>query len=269
MNARLHYAVEGPAGAPVVVLGSSIGTTAAMWQPQIPLLTRHFRVLRFDHRGHGQSWPGNGPRLPSASDPASRPWSIADLGGDVVGLLDDLGFAKVSYVGISLGGMVGMWLAAHRPERIDKLVVVCTSAHLDAREYWLARAATVRSGGMVAIADPVVEKWFTPEFALRRPAVVTAFKQMLAATPVEGYARSCEALATMDLRPDLASIGAPTVVVAGADDLAIPAVHGQRVAAAVPGARFVVVHDAAHLASVEQPEQIAEIIAEHVGDEER
>jgi 3-oxoadipate enol-lactonase len=251
-RAQLSYVVDGPADAPVVVLGSSLGTTVATWAPQLSALAARFRVVRFDHRGHASSW----------SPPA--PWSIADLANDVEAMLDELRAVRVSYVGLSLGGMVGMWLAAHRPERIDNLTLVCTSAHLGAAAAWRARAAVVRCDGMPAVVDGVVERWFTPSFRTRRPDVVNYFKAMLAAAPAEGYARCCEALISLDLRDEVSNIVAPTVVVAGADDLAIPWIHGQSIADAVTGARFVVVRDAAHLANVEQPEQVTRIILEQL-----
>jgi 3-oxoadipate enol-lactonase len=252
MRARLRYEVAGSADAPVVLLGPSLGTTSAIWAAQIPLLARQFRVVAFDHRGHGKSESPPGP------------WAIDDFGLDVVALLDELDVSRISYVGVSLGGMVGMWLTAHVPQRVERLVVICTSAHLHAQQYWADRAATVRKHGMQAIVDPVVERWFTPAFAARCGDVVQQHKQMLGSTPVQGYAAACEAIGAMDLRPDLPHISAPTAVIVGADDLAIPVENSHEIAAAVPGARLVVVRDAAHLANVEQPEQVSRAIVEHL-----
>ena len=248
----LYATIDGPAQAPVLLLGNSVGTTTRVWDAQFPLLAKHFRVVRFDHRGHGTSWAPPGP------------WSIADLGRDVLGLLDELGIERASFAGLSIGGMVGMWLAAHAPERIDRLVLVCTSAHLDAEPAWRQRAATVRSSGMAAIADAVVARWFTPGFAARRPDVVAEFTAMLAGTPPQGYAACCDVLATLDLRADLAAVRAPTLVVSAACDLAIPPSHGQRIADAIAGSRFLVVDDAAHIAPVEQPDRLSRVLLDHL-----
>lgn len=256
MTAALYSVVQGPLDAPVLVLAGSLGTTTAMWEPQLPDLVSRFRVVRFDHRGHGRS-----PSPPG-------PWSIDDLGADVVALLDELDFSCVSYAGLSLGGMVGMWLAAHVPKRIDRLVLICTSANLDAADSWRARAATVRADGMRAIVEPVVAGWFTPGFAARKPGVVREFAQMLASAPAEGYASCCEVVGQLDLRADLPAVKAPTVVVAAAADLAIPVEHGRAIAATIPAARLVVVPDAAHLATVEQADRITRIIVDHQRGEE-
>ena len=252
MTARLHYTVAGPAGAPVVLLGPSLGTTSTMWSAQIPLLARQFRVVAFDHRGHGESESPVGP------------WTIDDFGLDVVALLDDLDVPSVSYAGVSLGGMVGMWLAAHVPQRVERLVVICTSAHLHTAQYWAERAATVRKHGMQAIVDPVVGHWFTQAFAARCDDVVWEYKQMLGSMPVQGYAAACEAIGEMDLRADLHRISAPTLVVVGADDLAIPVENSHEIADAVHGAQLVVVRNAAHLANVEQPGQVGQAIVKHL-----
>src|SRR5215475_10871954 len=147
--ATLGWQMDGPAGAPLLVMGSSLGTTRAMWEPQVDPLTRHFRVLRYDHRGHGESAVVDGP------------YTIADLGGDVLDLLesDAIRADRVHYAGLSLGGMVGMWLASHAPERIERLALVCTSPYLPPASGWMDRAEAVKGGGMGAIADVVVGRW--------------------------------------------------------------------------------------------------------------
>lgn len=254
MRPRLHADVDGPADAPVLVLGSSLGTSGAMWQPQVAALTRHFRVVRYDHLGHGDS------------DVPAGPYTIADLGNAVLGLLDDLGVRRVSYAGISLGGMVGMWLAAYAPARVDRLVLLCTSAQLGPVRGWRDRAAATRAGGVEAIADMVLARWFTKRFAATRPSVVAAYRSMLTSTPAEGYAGCCEAIAAMDLRAALPRIAASTVVIAGADDPAIPIEHARVLLDGIPGAGLRVVGDAAHLASVEQPERIARLLLDHLVD---
>jgi 3-oxoadipate enol-lactonase len=244
----LSYVSDGPAAAPTLLLGPSMGCTVAMWEPQVPVLSRHLRVVRFDHRGHGGS-----PVPPG-------PYTVEDLGRDVLALMDHLGLERAHYAGLSLGGMVGLWLAAHAPERIRRLALLCTAAHLPPAQGWLDRAAAVRSGGMAAVADAVLARWFTPTIA-----DVEEYHAMLLATPADGYAACCEAIATLDLRPVLAGITAPTLVIAGAEDPATPPEVGRQLAAAVPGARFELVAGAAHLANVERPEVVTELLATHFG----
>lgn len=252
MTAALGFSVYGDPAAPALLLGNSLGTTSQMWSAQIPELARHFHVIAFDHRGHGKS------------EVPSQPWQIDDLGGDVVALLDQLGIDCASYAGVSLGGMVGLWIAANAPERIDRLMVICTSAHLAAPDYWRERAAKVRANGMASIVDPVVERWFTPAFARRLPPVVRDYKATMAQLAPDGYAACCEVIGRLDLRADLARISAPTMVVAGADDQAIPPEHGAAIAKAVAGSSFVTVADAAHLANVEQPVVVTQLMLDHL-----
>ncbi|MEV6812501.1 3-oxoadipate enol-lactonase [Micromonospora sp. NPDC051296] len=255
MSPVLHATVDGPPDAPVLVLGSSLGTTGAMWQPQVAALATRFRVIRYDHLGHGRS-----------AVPAG-PYRIDLLGREVLRLLDDLDLRRVHYAGLSLGGMVGMWLAAHAPERIDRLALLCTSASLGPAEGWRTRAATVRAGRLDTIADAVVERWFTPAFAAAHPDTVAAYRDMLTATPPAGYAACCEAIAGMDLRADLAAVRAPTLVIGAADDPATPPEHARQIAERIPSARLVVLDGAAHLANVEQPEAVARLLTDHFDPE--
>ena len=250
-RARLAYELGGPEQAPVLVLGNSMGTTMAMWDDQLPALSGRFRVLRYDHRGHG------------ASEAPPGPYRIEQLGDDLLGLLDELGLDRVSFCGLSLGGMIGIWLAANAPERVDRLVLCCTSAKVDPGPY-LERAARVRAGGTGSVAGEVVERWFTPAFRERAPETVARTVAMLAATPDEGYAGCCEAIAAMDLRDGLGSIAAPTLVIAGGDDPATPAPHAEAIVAAVAGAQLKVVPGAAHLANIEQPQQITRLLLDHL-----
>jgi 3-carboxy-cis,cis-muconate cycloisomerase/3-oxoadipate enol-lactonase len=250
-RARLAYELGGPEQAPVLVLGNSVGTTMAMWDDQLLALSGRFRVLRYDHRGHG------------ASEAPPGPYRIEQLGDDLLGLLDELGLDRVSFCGLSLGGMIGIWLAANAPERVDRLVLCCTSAKVDPGPY-LERAATVRAGGTGSVAGEVVERWFTPAFRERAPETVARTVAMLAATPDEGYAGCCEAIAAMDLRDGLGSIAAPTLVIAGGDDPATPTPHAEAIVAAVAGARLKVVPGAAHLANIEQPQQITRLLLDHL-----
>ncbi|MDZ5445089.1 3-oxoadipate enol-lactonase [Micromonospora sp. 4G57] len=255
MTSRLHATVDGPPDAPVLVLGSSLGTTGAMWAPQLAGLAARYRVIRYDHLGHGRSAVPPGP------------YGIDLLGREVLSLLDDLDAPRVHYAGLSLGGMVGMWLAAHAPDRVDRLALLCTSASLGPAEGWRQRAATVRAAGLEAIADAVVARWFTPAFAESRPRLVAEHQARLTATPAAGYAGCCEAIAAMDLRADLAKVPSPTLVIAGADDPATPVEHAARIVERIPAARLAVINHAAHLANVEQPEQVGKLLLEHFEEE--
>jgi 3-oxoadipate enol-lactonase len=245
---QLSYVVDGPPDAPTLLLGPSLGSTVEMWSLQVPELARHLRVVRFDHRGHGGSPVSPGP------------YTVDVLGRDLLALMDHLGVDRAHYAGLSLGGMVGMWLAAHAPDRVDRLALLCTAAHLPPAQGWLDRAAAVRAGGMAAVADAVVARWFTAEFSDVEP-----YRRMLLSTPVAGYAGCCEAIATMDLRPVLGGIRAPSLVIAGALDPATPPELGRHIASTVPGARFVEVAGAAHLANVEQADVVTELLASHLG----
>jgi 3-oxoadipate enol-lactonase len=182
-----HHVVDGQLDAPVLVLASSLGTTLEMWGPQVAPLGEHFRIVRYDRRGHG------------GSPVAPGPTTIDALGGDLVELLDVLAVERVSFCGLSLGGVEGMWLALNAPERVERLALCCTAASFPPRQGWVDRASTVRTGGMGAIADAVLGRWFRPSFHEAHPEVVARFRAMLVATPVAGYAACCEALADADL----------------------------------------------------------------------
>ncbi|MEU4222462.1 3-oxoadipate enol-lactonase [Actinoplanes sp. NPDC026623] len=246
----VHHREDGPPDAPALLLINSLGADLSMWEPQIPALAGPFRVIRYDARGHGRS-----------PVPPGR-YALADLGRDALGLLDRLGVARAHVCGLSLGGMTAMWLAAHAAERVDRLVLFCTSALLGPRSAWAERAELVRAEGTAAVAGAIVARWVTAGYAAAHPAAVATLRDMVAATPAIGYAGACAAVEDMDLRADLSSIRAPTLVVAGADDPATPPEHGAAIAAAVPGARLQVLAGAAHLASFEQPATANRLILE-------
>ena len=245
----LYHRVDGPPDGPVLVLGSSLGTTHAMWQPQLAALTATHRVVRYDHRGHGRS-----PVPPG-------PYRVEDLGADLLAVLDDLGVERYDLAGLSLGGMVAMWLAAVHPSRVRRLALLCTSARPGDPDMWRDRAATVRAHGMAAIADAGLARWFSPAFRHRHPGVVGWARAMLVGTPVEGYAACCGALAVLDLQPLLRRIVAPTLVVAGAGDPALPVPHSERIVAGIAGSRLSIV-DSAHLANVEQPDLVGQLLTD-------
>jgi 3-oxoadipate enol-lactonase len=249
---EVHHTFAGPEGGEVVVLSNSLGTTLEMWDAQAGVLARGRRVLRYDMRGHGRS------PVPDA------PYAIADLGADLVALLDRNGIERASLWGVSLGGMASMWVAAHAPERVDRLVLCSTSALMGPPETWTERAALVRQSGMGAVADSVVARWFTPGFAATAPDVVAGIRAQLAATPPEGYAACCEAIRAMDLRPDLPSISAPTLVIAAEGDPSTPPVHARTIAALIPGARLEVLDRGSHLVNVEAPELVTPLVTTHL-----
>lgn len=233
-----HYRFDGDEAAPVLVLSNSLGTDLNMWEPQMSALARHFRILRYDTRGHGQS----------GLSPA--PYQVDRLGKDVLALLDGLGIAKAHFCGLSMGGMTGMWLGVHAPDRINRLALCNTAAKIGTPEVWNTRIAAVEKGGMAAIQPGVIQRWFTEAFVATHPDAVNRIAAMLLATAPEGYIAACGAVRDMDQRQAIAAIRAPTLVIAGTHDLATPAADGRAVANAIPGAEYVEL-PGAHLANIE------------------
>lgn len=253
MSVEVHYVIDGPDDGDVVLLSNSLGSDLHMWDPQVkPLTDNGFRVVRYDTRGHGGS-----PVPPG-------PYTISDLADDVVALLDRLDVASAHFVGLSLGGMTGIWLGRHAPARIRSLVLCCTSARPGNRQMWLDRAAKVRADGMADIAEGGLGRWFTPAWRAANPGPASRMREMMVATPAQGYASCCEVLADLDLTAELPGITAPTLVISTADDQALPPEHGRLIADGIPGARFELVGPAAHLGNVEQPERFSQLILEHV-----
>lgn len=255
---RLNWRWDGPQGdtredAPVLMLSNSLGTNLEMWAPQMDALTRHFRVLRYDARGHG------------ASDAPPGPYDMATLARDALALMDALGLERVRFAGLSMGGMVGQWLGANAPERFSRLVLCNTAAHMGPPEAWDARIAIVREKGMDALVDPVVERWFTEGFRDAHPERVAPIIAMLRATDPEGYAASCAAVRDMDQRDLLPSIRVPTLVIGGSRDPATPIAKSHELVAGISGARLVEL-DAAHLSNVEQPERFTEALIDFLGE---
>jgi 3-oxoadipate enol-lactonase len=252
MTVALHAVSDGHPVAPVLVLSGSLGSTTAMWDPQLAALAAHFRVVRIDLRGHGGS-------------PATRgEYRVAELADDVRALLDRLGLRRVDWCGLSLGAMVGMHLASETPERIGRLVLCCTSAHFPDPTVWHDRIAAVAAHGTAGIAAPVVARWFTPAWAAAHRDVVADAEAMVAGTSDEGYSGCCAALASWDHRDRLPSITAPTLVVAGVDDLATPVEpHARTIADGVPGARLQIV-PGAHLATIESADAVNALLLAHL-----
>jgi len=246
-GARFYYELEGREDAPVLVLSNSLGTTLDMWAPQMPALLQHFRVLRHDARGHGRT------------DVTPGPYTIAQLGADVLALMDQLGIARAHFCGLSMGGMIGMWLGTHHAGRLDRLVLCNTAAKIGSPDTWNPRIAKVEAEGMASVADTVLERWFTAGFRQRAPQQVAVVRDMLLNTAPAGYSANCAAVRDMDQRAEVASITVPTLVIAGTHDGSTPAADGRAVADAIPGARFVEL-DAAHLSNWEQSEQFTQAL---------
>jgi 3-oxoadipate enol-lactonase len=245
----LHYTVDGPEEAPVLMMGASLGTTGEVWAPQVPALTARYRVVRYDHRGHGGS-----PAPPG-------PYTLEDLGGDVLSLLETLRIDRVRLAGMSLGGMLAAWVAARAPERVDRLALLATSPRFGSAQTWAEREAAVRAGGVASITEGALERWLPPGYAAAHPGTAAWVRRLLLATGTEGYAGCCAALATADLTPELPKITAPTLVIAGADDPVSPPAHSEALAAGIAGpARTEVVPDAAHLVGVAAPEPVNRLL---------
>jgi 3-oxoadipate enol-lactonase len=233
--------VAGPERAPVLILSNSLGTDLHMWDVQAPAFAQRFRLVRYDRRGHGKSGLPGGP------------YTMERLGRDALAIADSLGFARFDWCGLSMGGMEGMWLAAHAPERIDRLVLCNTTCHYPDPSYWNERITAIRaSGGPAPLADRIMGLWFSAQFRARAPAAVAPLRAMLAATRMEGYIACCEAIRDMDHRDLLARIASPTLIVAGRHDQATPVAAAQFIHSRIAGASLAIL-DAAHISNVEQP----------------
>jgi 3-oxoadipate enol-lactonase len=244
-----HHEVTGDG--PPLVLSNSLGATLQMWDPQMKALSEHFRVVRYDTRGHGRSETPPGP------------YTIDDVGQDVTDLLDDLGLERAHFAGLSLGGMTGMWLGMHAPARLEKLVVLCTSPRMGPPELWADRARLVREQGTEAILDSTFERWFTAGYRAEHP--LTDLRRMFAGVDDEGYANCCAIIERMDLTDGLANISAPTLIIAGAQDPSTPPPeHAAVIAGAVPNARLEVLDPGAHLVNVERAGAVNRLMLEHL-----
>ena len=248
---KLAYRFDGPEGAPVLMFSNSLGTDYDLWEAQLPALAP-YRVLRYDTRGHGRS------------DAPGGEYVMETLARDVLALLDALRIDKVRYVGLSMGGAIGQWLGAHASDRLDRLVLANTGAFFGAPEIWQTRMETVAKGGMDAVVDGVIERWFTPAYRQADPDAVGRIRAMVLKTPPQGYAGCCAALRDTDFRGLLPHVAAPTLVIGGLHDAASPPVRAEELAGAIPGARIVML-DAAHLSAVEQPEAFNAALASFLG----
>jgi 3-oxoadipate enol-lactonase len=241
---ELHYQLDGPIDAPVLVLSNSLGTDLHMWDTQIPAFAEHFRVLRFDTRGHGQSLVTEGP------------YSIEQLGHDVIALLDALDIPRAHFCGLSMGGLIGQWLGINAGDRLQRLVVCNTAGKIGTSDVWNPRIEMVLRDGaaaMVALRDASIARWFTADFAVTDPDQAKRITDMLAATSPEGYAANCAAVRDADFREDLGSISAPTLIISGIHDPVTPPAGGRFIHDHIDGAEYEEVH-AAHLSNVEAGE---------------
>jgi 3-oxoadipate enol-lactonase len=243
----IRVEVEGREDAPVLMLSNSLGTNIHMWDDQVRPFTQHFRLVRYDRRGHGKSGCPEGP------------YTMERLGRDVVAVLDQLGIEKTSWCGLSMGGMVGMWLGANAPERIEKLILSNTSAYMADKTPWNDRIKFVQEKGLQALVGPNMERWFTKDFREREPDAIARMSKMFAETRVEGYIGCCHAIRDMDHRELLPRIRARTLVVAGRHDPATTVEAAEFIRSRVPGAALTVL-DAAHIANIEQPHDYADTV---------
>ncbi len=243
----LNVSVEGRDGGPTLMLSNSLGCNLQMWEPQMKALTQHFRVIRYDRRGHGKSG------VPPA------PYSMERFGRDVLAILDDLNIERVHWCGLSMGGMVGQWLGANAPQRFGKIILANTACHYPDPTNWLNRIKAVKQGGLASVADTVVAGWLTAEFREREPQITANLKAMLLASPAQGYLACCEALSTLDQRDLLPEIRSPTLVIAGRHDPATPVAAGEFIRGRIPGASMTIL-DAAHISNVEQPHAFTEAV---------
>jgi 3-oxoadipate enol-lactonase len=244
---NIHVEVEGPERAPVLMLSNSLGTNLHMWDEQVAPFTRHFRLVRYDRRGHGKS------------DAPKGPYSMERLGRDVLAILDHLRIDKINWCGLSMGGMVGMWLGAQAPQRIDKLILSNTTAYFADKAMWDARIKMVREKGLSAIVDANMERWFTKAFRERSPQAIAGIREMFLATNIDGYIACGEAIRAMDHRPLLPKINAPSLVIAGRHDPATTLEAGEFIAQHMPNAKLAVLATA-HIANMEQPKEYADTV---------
>jgi 3-oxoadipate enol-lactonase len=247
-STKLWYRLDGREGAPFLVFSNSLGTTHAMWDGQVETLAPHFRILRYDTRGHGQSAVPPGP------------YSIAALGEDLLQLTQILGIERFNFCGLSMGGMIGQWLASHAPQRVQRLALCNTGAHIGNPALWNERIATAESKGMVALVDGAMDRWFTKRFQERHPAEVRRVRDAFLGIDPKGYAACMAAIRDMDLRPSLGRIEAPTLVIAGSEDPATPPSLAEEICAGVAGARQVTLA-AAHISNIEAKTAFDEVLA--------
>lgn len=247
---RIAWRQDGNPGAHPLILSNSLGTDHSMWAPQVASLARHFRLIRYDTRGHG------------ASDVLPGGYSLDRLGRDVLELADALGLDQFAFCGLSLGGMTGQWLGVRAAERLTRLVIANSAPFMGPPQGWDDRIATVRSYGMAAIAPAVLDRWFTPDFRADHAAIALVLEPLLATDP-QGYAGCCAAIRDMDMRPVLELIRVPTMVIGGLNDPATPPAQTSALVEGIAQARCVMLN-AAHLSNLEQPGAFTDALLDHL-----
>jgi 3-oxoadipate enol-lactonase len=243
----LYVEVEGPASAPTLMLSNSLGTNLHMWDEQARVLSQQFRLVRYDRRGHGKSGVPKGP------------YSMERFGRDVLAIADGLGIKKFNWCGLSMGGMVGQWLGANAPERLEKLVITNTNYYFPDKTMWIDRIKFVQEKGLPALVGPNMERWFTKGFRERAPETIARMTEMFVATKPEGFIACCEAIRDMDFRESNPRITVPTLVIVGTHDPATTPEAGEAIAKQIKGAKLVAL-DAAHISNLEQPKAYTDAV---------
>jgi 3-oxoadipate enol-lactonase len=235
----LFYTVDGDADAPPLLLSHSLGCDHHMWEPQLAQFSERFCLIRYDSRGHG------------ASATPAGPYRIDDLGQDVLALMDHLSHERFAFCGLSMGGMVGMWLGVNAGKRLERLVLCNTAAYLGPRSFWDSRITAVLTVGMAAVTEAVVDRCLTEDFQRRHPSETASLRATLLANDPAGYCACCAAIRDMDHRDRLGAIHTPTLVIAGRLDLATPSANAMFIAKSIATSQLVEL-DSAHLSNVEQ-----------------
>ncbi len=243
----INVEVEGPATAPVLIMSNSLGTNLHMWDDQAPALAQHFRLVRYDRRGHGKTGVPKGP------------YTMDRLGRDVINIADALGVKKFNWVGLSMGGMVGQWLGANAPDRVEKLVLSNTHYYYPDKAPWHERIKFAQDNGLAALAPMQMERWFTKGFRERSPQAINRIVEMFVATKLDGFVGCCEAVRDMDFRQSTPRITAPTMVIVGSQDPATPPAAGEDIHKMIKGSKLTAI-DAAHLSNVEQPKAYTDAV---------
>ena len=241
---QINYELSGQEGAPVVVLSHSLGSSLEMWNPQIAVLEPHYRVLRFDTRGHG------------GSEAPAQHYSLDQLGEDTVSLLDVLGIDGVHFVGLSMGGMIGQYIALNHCKRLRSLVLCDTAALIppEAQPVWQERIDTARENGLTALVEDTLQRWFTPPYLEQNPPEVQLIRKLFLSTPLAGYIGCSQAIRSLDYLEQLAYVKIPTLIIVGRDDPGTPVEASQAMQERITRSKLVVLDSAAHLSNVEQSE---------------
>ncbi len=240
----VHYTLEGPASGPVITMSNSLASNLSMWEPQMPVLTSRYRVLRYDTRGHG------------GTEATAGPYSLDELSEDVRALLQALGITRTHFIGLSMGGMIGQIIALKYPQMLQSLVLCDTMSRVPtvAKPMWDDRIHTAETGGMEPLVEPTLARWFTEPFRQKGSPVLDQVRTMIRSTPPRGYTGCCHAIAVLNLTDHLKAITLPTLIIVGEDDPATPVAASQVIHQQIRGSELVILKAAAHLSNLEQPE---------------